>query len=140
VVEFHLRETAAWVSAICAFGALAFTAYTAYQTNITRQLEIFDRAYRQIVRLEEKFLESAATGTTPEAALAWRAIFLNAMEYFAFLVNEGHVRDTKLRGYLGWPALHWYDTIFLPGASESELTDPQVYRELKRLVAFLRPR
>jgi hypothetical protein len=126
-----------WASAIIALGAFVCAAQTAWQTNLSRQWEVLDRAYSRIVDLEEKFLNASASGTTSGAAFAWRASFLNALEYLAFLVNTRHIRDPQLKEYLEKPVLVWYDTIFLKYAQSDDVRDPDMYRELKRWVAFI---
>ena len=133
------RDITPWVSAICAFIALLVAWYTAWDTRRTRQLEIFDRAYRRIVDLEQKFLEASANGTTVPAALAWRTSFLNALECFSLLVNKQYLNDPALSGYLSEAVVHWYENIFLPAASSEELHNPKIYPELKKLFWLARP-
>ena len=133
----ELKDVAAWASAIIALCAFLFATYTAWQADLSRQWEVFDRIYRRIVDLEEKFLTASAGGITSAAALAWRVSFLNALEYLAFLVNARHIRDPQLKKYLESPVLVWYATIFLNYASSEDVTNPDVYRELKLWVTLI---
>jgi hypothetical protein len=131
-----MAELAAWVSVVCALVALVVSGYVARSTHRSRELDVFDRAYRRVVELEEKFLEKSAGGTTPSEALAWRVSFLNALEYFALLINERHINDPQLMEYLRPSILHWYERIFLSSAEGSDIRDPRIYPELKRLYVF----
>ena len=133
----ELALLAPWVSAVCALLALIVSGYVAWSTHRSRELDVFDRAYRRVVELEEKFLETSARGTSEAVALAWRV--LNALEYFALLVNEHRVNDPQLLEYLRPSVLHWYEEILLRAIPETDLQDPKIYPELRRLYSLWHP-
>lgn len=121
------------VSVAAAAIGLFLNAWSIAQATKTRQLQLFERIFNDIRSLDEKLQSAAASGATVTIIPGWRSVFLQTLEYLAFLVNKRLLKDCRLIDFFSGAVIHWYDSIFVAHASETEKTDPSVYPELKRL-------
>src|SRR6266849_10617576 len=107
-----IASVGAIASALFAAIALAINAYATWQAKLSRELQVFDRVYSNITRLEEKVHDLSVGSAEPDyktrAAIAWRGSFLNAIEYLAFLINTGrYLQDPAFLDYISESVISW---------------------------------
>jgi hypothetical protein len=54
-----------------------------------------------------------------EAIALWDSRRLNTLEWYSFLVNEGHITDEKIQKYFEEAVINEYKEYFLEEASEA---------------------
>ena len=127
-----LSGIAAAIAAIIAFIALIFTASEFRASRKTRELDIFDRSFNNIVTTERILREKYDT-IPEEKRVEWDSVLFNQLEYFSFLVNKSYLKDQKMLDFLKDSIVSWFDDIFLKYASEEERTKTNFYPEWKEL-------
>jgi len=131
---------AAAISAIVAAGALGVNTWAVLQARRTREVQLFAQLFYDVRQQERQLLELKAetvggvAGDRGRPKLeAWSTTFFQTLEYLAFLQNAKLIRNRPLAGYFDDSVLDWYERVFLTIASEEDRTNPERYRELKKL-------
>lgn len=79
------------------------------------QLSLFEAAYREIRECERAQYDIFNRGTgnvrNTQEWMQWRNLFLQTLEHFCFLVNEGFIFDKRLIGFLSPAVCEWRTTI-----------------------------
>jgi hypothetical protein len=96
---------AASLSAAIASCALLVNAYVASQAIRTRELQLFERVFSELLRLERDIVTD---DDPPKKAIALRSPFLNTLEYASPLLNHCYIREPPLRQFFSWSFEVWY--------------------------------
>ena len=116
---------------IATASGVIFGAWQLRQNHVALQMQLLDSVFQKIHGLEAEFYRAQAQ--MDEAAVRrWRALFMNALEYFAFLVNRGHMGASAAVFFT--PAIeNWYQTIVVPLETPEEKSNLEAYKELRAL-------
>lgn len=123
---------AAIVSAVAATIGLFYTAYQIRSDNQTKQLTLLQGVYSDIKDLEQRFYDKYED-QTEEQRHTWDYQFFNALEWFAFLVNNKKIKDKKLTDYFKPAIIEWYEKIFLKHFGKDVIEDKTQFEEFKNL-------
>jgi hypothetical protein len=111
---------------------IVVAAWTLRQKQEIQQVQLLDSTFQKINQLETEFYRAKRDGASPDDVMQWRSLFLNSLEFFAFLVNNKHL-SSRFAIFFTPAVKHWYDTIFVPLQTPHEKNDFESYRELRKL-------
>lgn len=140
-MESFLSDSKAWapaLSAIAACIALIINAVAVRKNNRKIELDIFDRIHSKIIEIERRLYAQDPATTKPELLETWRGDLLNCLEYAAFLFNHNYVEDQRLLEYWADSIIVWHEQFFLRPATEAEKSNPNLYKELRKLYGKLK--
>lgn len=134
-----MRDAQFWMllvatgSTIAASIALFLNWKAIRETRKTRELQIFNSIFQELIRLEQNQREYR-----PEEKKAWDSLFFNTLEYFSFLLNKKYLSDQRILSFFDEAIMAWYEQIFLKHATTKEQEAKNVYPELKKLYKELK--
>ena len=67
-----------------------------------------------------------------ERLRGWDSRFFNTLEWLAFLINKGQVKDSSLKGFFKDSIIGWYEKLFLTHMKQAVDNDKE-FPELKKL-------
>jgi hypothetical protein len=129
----------AGVSAVAAASGLILNWRALVENTKTRQLQLLNEVFRSI-RDTELLLYTKYKKASPEERRDWNSLFFNSLEHFAFLVNEGFIKDKKMVGFFDEAVIAWYEEIFQEHYSSKEIRNSKEFREFKKLYHALKIR
>lgn len=111
---------------------IAFAVWTLRQGHVTQQVQLLDSVFQKIHGMEAEFYRAKREGADAAAIQQWRSLFMNALEYFAFLVNNSYM-SARFASFLTPAFQHWHSTIVEPMATPAEKNDLEGFKEIRRL-------
>jgi hypothetical protein len=129
------------VSAVLALLSLSATLLTIRRSRLSSELQTFERVFGELRKTASKIYEvRSASAKAPdpiaearESASDWRDDFLNALEYFSFLINNKYCSDRRFIRFVGHSAVRWHDDIYLEYVTDKERANPEFCEELRCL-------
>ncbi len=137
-----IKVIAIIASSIAAFVTLIFTIISIRRNIKVTGLQIFQNTYSDLQRLSEKvYFEFIETDNLSESNRRkfenWKSLFFNALEYSAFLLNNGFVTKEIYEFYK--PTFFiYYEDIFLVCATEEQKSEDLYFQEMKVLYKRLK--
>lgn len=104
------------------------------QNTITRQLQLFEGVFHDLLELDQRHIESFAT-LTPAQKTAWSGRFFNTVEYLCFMLNRKYISKNDLKGFFtSSGALSAWRSMFDQHVSGKILGDsPSAFSEFKKM-------
>ena len=120
------------LSALFALIGILLTIVTIRRNNQARQLEMLRGVFTDILALEKELYDRYASSSEDQKK-KWDSLLFNSIEFFAFLVNNKYVSDVKMIGFFRDAIVGWYEGIFLSHHSQKDISDENLYPEMRRL-------
>ncbi|MFC1787531.1 hypothetical protein ACFLY8_05850 [Halobacteriota archaeon] len=100
--------------------------------NTTRQLQLFNDAFENILESELNFYEHYINKDPMTKMCGVYALF-NSIEKLAFFVNEKFIKNENIASYFKDSIVIWYKEVYLKQFSQEEIDDPKNFEEFKKL-------
>ncbi|MFH0955305.1 MAG: hypothetical protein V1777_04340 [Candidatus Micrarchaeota archaeon] len=124
------------ISIFIAIIALLFSGYELKQNAKISEIQAISKFSDDIDNLSQQLFDleanGAADGKTQLKARRLDSRLFNRIEFFAFLINRGHLHE-EYTEFFNDAIIDWYEGIFLKHATEEEKTNPKYYNEFKTL-------
>ena len=106
------------ITAVAASVGLGFTGYLLYKSNQTRDLQIVESTFHDILSTEERLIYvMERLGSTELDLHEWTLLF-NRIEYLCLLINHGFIGDKELLHFFKNAIIGWYENWFVKYLSE----------------------
>jgi LPS O-antigen subunit length determinant protein (WzzB/FepE family) len=123
------------IAAFAAVIALCLNYKALKENSKTRELQLFDQIFSKIIALEDQYYREYAN-KTPEEIKNWLSLFLNTLEFKAFLINNNYLKKEFIDFYRD-AFIAYYKNIFLKYVPDKDQKDQNKYQEIKKLYNFL---
>jgi hypothetical protein len=127
------ESTAAWIGSLAATIGLFFTGWQLRGNNKETQLQVAEKLFSDIKQLEADLY--AIPKDESAKVKHWQVLFLNQLEWAAFLINHKKIKDIELRQFFEMAMKDWYNQIYLTylDRKESDFEELQKwYKQFKK--------
>ena len=115
------------ITAVAAVGGLGFAGYQLYKSNQTRDLQIVESTYHDILSTEERLIHAMLEIRSTELDPHEWALLFNRMEYLCLLINHRFIRDKELLHFFNNAVVGWYEKWFVKYLPENIVKDEFVF-------------